>query len=596
MPSPSAVTVDNLSAPIQLPVPRRDFVPSRHMRRATVTDTPVVVIMGDSNSTDLPTTAHDENTTLWGFIQRRLAEENPTKTIAFHNRAIGGATWANADAATLDSTGLGLPGWAIGDDGAQSWVAYIMSLNPTTLILSFGTNDAQNAYPASLKSVRDKFLAYGDAAPDLIFITPIVAARNTANDQISGAIAQNGRLMYAHYIRNFARQNSYGLIDLGRYVARAVQGIDPCHTITSGGTPTVRSMTAANGYTYVGPVTQGDVRMDVSFTASAGFWSGGKRLQLLTSTNGATQAPNAFSFAEVYDNGGSLAVRLVTRTNIGGGADIDSVTITSSVATPTSGSQTLSLSFRDGWAGVKLNGNTVYEGPCLRLGGEVAPALSITGASATTTLTVTDYPCTYLDCMPMLTDVEMFGSALIADGVEGGNDLNHMTSRGLATVVAPVLDSVDFYIPAMAEGATRFANTAGHNVGFGTPTPFGPVHIRKGANGGTYVNVGGRSLLVLEDTTLALIQLLTGASGAAGIEMGPATNPNEGGVIYSAATGNVTVRADDVDALTVLNPSAASAVSIQVRANRAGTITLDQVSIGAANSGGTGFRALVVPN
>lgn len=581
-----------LAQPVSIPASLRDLEPARHFKNMTTTGTPVVVIMGDSIATDAPTVTHDEGESLWGRLQRRLARSNRDRTFTFYNRAIGGATWTNAiPSTTLAATGLTLPSWA--GAGANSWITDVASLTPTMVILHFGMNDAQNIGAHNVKAVIDGLRS---ALPlvDIVICTPMVPARNTSNTSISSTASQNGRVFGAHYLRTLAISRGFGLIDIGRYQARAVQGVDPCETKTAGGTATARSLTSATTYSYTAPTTQGDAGMKIEFTASAPFWSG-KRLRLSTSTAG-TDAPNSYSFAEVYDNAGSVALDLVTYTPAGGGVDVDRVTVTSGITTPTSGAQTLTMFFKGDWASVKLNGVTVYEGLCVRLGGTFAPVLTITGASATTSLTITDYPATYLPTLPMLTDVQMWGDPNIADSIEGGNGLNHPTSQGFAAVIAPVLDALDFHIPSYNEGATFFPSTAGRSMGVGTAASLATLHVRKAANGGTYVNVGGRSVMVIEDDDLALLQLLTGAAGSAGIEMGPATNPNEGGVIYSAGTGNTTIRADDLDALVALNPGTASQAGLQLLVNRAGTVTLSPVTIGAADSGGAGFRLLNVPN
>lgn len=439
------------------------IIPERHLQAFSAASAPVVVIMGDSIATDTPTTTADESDSLWGMIQRRIADENASLPLVFHNRAIGAATWTHANAATLAATGLAIPSWAAGDAGAQGWLDYVEALSPDLLVLAFGMNDRQNFVTAQFRALMGKVNAWAKV-PDVIFITPMVPSRMTSNANISSPISQNGRHFVAGYVRSFAEYGDYGLIDLHRQYCITREGFDPKHsTFTLG-------HDYANFYLpRVATSLCADFVFDMKFTATAGFWTG-RRLRVDLSPRMA----NSSSWVEIYNDAGNMACEFV-EIDDGPGRYLQ---VTSAIATDTSGTRQLTVGVKANYVSIEYEGQTLYKGAIRRHGGLFQPRVEWTDGSATP-LSMKFWVGAPAPYMPQLTDAEMWGDGI----VRSGNNQNHPTSLGAALVYSQAIDAQDLrrmagVVPGIVKSVGVVPLLADDST-YSIPTPFisGTFHL-----------------------------------------------------------------------------------------------------------------------
>ena len=445
------------------------IVPERHLRAFSTAAAPVVVIAGDSIATDTPTTTADEIDSLWGSLQRALVSQSPSTTITFYNRAIGAATWTSLNAATLASTGLTLPSWATGDAGAQPWLDYIETLAPDLVFLAFGMNDRENFGTQQVRAALATINAWAKV-PDIVFITPMVPSRMTANSNLSSFDAQNGRHFVAGYLRSKARYDGYGLIDLHRQYCITREGFDPdassflrSHVSTSFSLPKTET-------TYCQ-----DFVFKFQFSATAGFWTG-RRLRVDLSPRYA----NSESWVEIYDNAGNMACEFV-EIDDGPGRYLQ---VTSAIATDTSGTRTITVGLKGSEIRIEYEGSVIYAGKVRRHGGLFQPRVEWTDASSTA-LSIEFWYGVFARYMPQLTDAEMWGDGTVVSG----NDQNHPTSLGAALVYSQTIDAQDLrrmagVVPGFIKSAGVIPNMADDSTYSLTP-PFtsGTFHLWSATTG-----------------------------------------------------------------------------------------------------------------
>ena len=550
----------------------------RHFKQCSVTETPLVVIMGDSIATDTPTTTFDETDSLWGQLQRAIVRSNPSLTFTFENRAIGGSTWTNANPSTLlNTTGLTLPSWA--GAGTDSWLTIVEAMTPDMLILAWGMNDRENFVTAQFRAVVQEILSW-TKVPDIVFINTMVPNRYSSDATISSDVSQNGRLFNAHYIRTWAAYNGFPCIDLNRQYCKIVQGFDPRSTYFTG-----TASATSQIIPYTAPETQQDFGIEIVTTASAALWSG-KRIKLTTSYQG----PNGGSWLELYDDAGFLAVEFVAIDD-GPGRYLQ---YTSAVVTPTAGSINIKIFIKDDWVRITLGTSVVFEGLIYRHGGTYSPILSVTSGTVGP-WNIRTWIAIWVPNNPALNDYELWGSTDTSASVEGGNDLNHPTSKGAAFIYRDLFDAQDWRIPVAIIGNTLYPLSTERKIGIGTTAPKGFLHITKTA--ATAFNPDGNANnLVIEDATQPGMTFGMNAGGAVRIRFGTPASPDHAGITWVESTNEFTVRTADLSGFVVIPPGVDTLAGIQCLVNIAGVTTLRQVSVGAADSGGVGFRLLRVPN
>ena len=128
----------------------------------------------------------------------------------------------------------------------------------------------------------------------------------------------------------------------------------------------------------------------------------------------------------------------------------------------------------------------------------------------------------------------------------GRNTGNTNTSGNKITLIGAAADTANGLLNATAIGALSLVTasnslvlgsingvnsaTADTNVGIGTTSPAAPLHVVRGASGGT---VNGNTLMTLERNGTGYLQLLTPNANESGILLGNASNSAAGGILYN---------------------------------------------------------------
>lgn len=556
------------------------IVPMFHFRQASTRANPKIVIMGDSLSTPAPTFTADQTDSLWGQIKRAFTEANPHLTPQFVNMAWGTRTWTNANqtVASQISAGAPVPGFAYGD-GSGTWLSYVQAEAPDILILAFGMNDRQDFVTAQARAVIDATRTW-PTVPDLMIVTPMVPNRLSANTNISSEAAQQGRYFNAHWSRSWALYNRVALLDLNRQYARVVHGIDPRNTfLTLDGAAALQTLP----YTFPNEVDQ-DFGLEI--TGPSTLISTGMAVR--TSMTGS----NEYSELRFGASGGNVLLRIVSQHNVNG-TPSNAIDIVSSVPVPL-GPFTMTVFVKDCWARVMIGTSTIYDGPIIRHGGRFTPV--VTYFSGASTVNIRTWTGRYYRNTPALSDDLMWGWASASNEAVGGNDLNHPTSRGAAYVYRQLIDAEDWTIPSLTMGATPYVNTMGRQIGIATTRPRAALHITKTGLSTNPLPSPLANNLVLEDINSAGMSALTGPSGSGRYLMGTTAQPSAAGMIYAASSGNLTLWAVNANAFTLVDPGSDQLTAAQLLVNLGGTKSLKPVYVGAADSGGTGFRTLRIPN
>jgi len=556
-----------MSAPASTGTPASGIQPHRHFRRASLTDTPTVLIIGDSIATEDPQAA-DEADTMWGQIQARFIEQNPDIEFNFVNRAIGGATWTNlSTAVTLAASGLAYPQW--GGIGAENWLFYAEYEQPDVVILALGMNDRQNFVTAQFRAAVNTILGWAKV-PDIVFITNMVPNRNGVNTTISGVDAENGRSFVAGFVRSWAIYNGFAVIDLHRDQVRAVLGRDPRNSFfTKVANATVTSPWQATERC-------ADFVVSLSGTATATLFN--TPIRITTSEQG---YPNSRTWCEIYKSGLKLAFRFMFVDDGGSGV----ISIVSDVDAPTSGSYVIRAAFKDVMASIKLGTQSIYEGRVIRAGGLFRPKVTW-GANA---FLRQFWFGTWAPVTTIMTDLEMWGGPGINPTL-GGNGENHPSSYGSALVYGPLFDRQDFRLPVMIEGTTDFPSTTLRRAGIGTAKPQGLMHIVKTAVANFLAQSVSNNLIV-EDESSAGVQLVSGDAGVTRLQMGTVAAPNMAGISALSATGKLTLRAGDTNVGELVVPVSDDTTTMTLLIRIGGVNILKQVKLGPASGG---FRVLRV--
>jgi hypothetical protein len=564
-----------LSDPINVPPPTAGFDPSIHLRRCAARAHIVVVLIGDSLMTPNTNPSNSSLECLAGVLEARIRAQNPEKTFTFHNLAIGGSTWTNANPATvLNTTGLTLPSWA--GAGTLPWLDYAEALNPDWIIANWGMNDRQNVVIPVYRAVLAAISLF-PTDPDVTLLTTMVPNRISTDADIGGAAAQNGRIAFQHFVRTAGAVDGMGVIDLGRAQMRAVQGVDTAVTSTARNA-TSQSITTP----FVDTVpSQQDLRISIPYTAAVGYWS-----KVLRIDTGAVLV-NSASFVEITNNGGFLQVTWAINDDPSGRYQVD----LSAVPTPTSGSFTLDLILKGG-AGIVTHTDAAGVVSILssrlvkRFGGEMFANVRWTDGTVMTFTGVFIWRGSWVRCAPQLSDERMWGSEAISDAIEAGNNKNHPTSLGAAVVYNGLIEITDFRIPAISR--------LGQKVGIGEPDPNGYLHINEDGGATILPNALANGLVVQHTDTVGASLLTNSATGVARLLLGTAALPDDGGLTYNAGTRRAELRAAQQVMMTILAPAANRDTSMWLVENVSGTLTVRPVSAAAGTTADVGKRCLQI--
>lgn len=405
-------------------IPQNDIIPHKHLWKARNTDTPVVVLMGDSISTSGPdgyTTSSD----MWSVLCSEMVRKNPTKLISFLNRSVGGQTWPNANTKPT----VFPPEWYT--NSSLDWLDVIKADAPDVIFLAFGMNDANGFNAGAVNAVVTKINAWAKV-PNIIFITNPVPALSTSYQDGFGFVAavfQEGRDQVAGYVRGYAKQHGYGIIDLNRAQTAMRDGYDVVKNILF-----AEPLFTGPAYAGSAPVIDWGIIGSVSGAAA---WPVGKVLSLKSGLSGTDQI-------FVVNEAGKFKI-------LGFSDDGATPAVVTNVPVPAAAFE-IGIGVVDNVAILTVNRNTIAVTKVVRQGGTYLPIIGwqgdLTNGPFTTIQFSEGYPQEGL-YQKSLTDEDIFGPSDASAARKmpyGGNGVNHFSSYGIEKLVRPVFEVANLTI------------------------------------------------------------------------------------------------------------------------------------------------------
>ncbi|WP_409274344.1 hypothetical protein [Pseudomonas sp. KCJK9111] len=422
------------SAPTSPPT-FHDLEPARHLKTFSNTRAPVVVLTGSSTGTWNPNTV-DTGGGVAAMLSLRIRQLNPDKKITFHNRCIGGQTFAN-----LNDKPTVFPSWYT--DSRRAWIDYLSDVKPDVIYIIMGSNDSGNISNAALTSAVAKMKGFAKV-PDLVFITQpsVCADPNAAFASYGSYDEQEGRDFAAGLVRSFALYNDYGLIDGNRMGGIVIDGRDILATAMK---RLAASVAAPNGM-YICPVTAHDFAMNLAFVGDAAANNAAFSM---------SENPNNPPIVRVGaggSNGSSGDIVQIRKDSNGffvfqcycGGVNYQ--TINTTIPFP-AGSFNLEVIKSGVWLAISLDGQQDTTRTAMKLmthGGQFYPLTRYydldTGPWARVNHVNLGEPLAY---RPQLTSAQAWGApnpTATTSLPYGGNGLNHFSSKGTALIYGPLID------------------------------------------------------------------------------------------------------------------------------------------------------------
>ena len=140
--------------------------------------------------------------------------------------------------------------------------------------------------------------------------------------------------------------------------------------------------------------------------------------------------------------------------------------------------------------------------------------------------------------------------------------------------------------------STAVTVDSSQNVGIGISTPDTNLHIWNGSAGA--VNSTTNALLTIENNASAYIQILSPSTSGQGIYFGDENDSDIGGILYNHSGNTLTLRSSTISVLQVDDDATAGNTRLLIY--DVDNATLERVSVGAADSGGAGYKVLRIPN
>lgn len=469
---------------------------------AYVVDGPVVVLVGDSISTPQPSgTGLGES--LWHILQQTLVRQNPRVSFNFFNRAVGAQTFTRFN----DVANANYPAWYY--NTSRLWIDYLADLQPDLIVVAFGMNDRQDFVPAQMKAAIDKLLAFA-TRPDIVLATSLVPSAISGTDSISSAASQIGRDFVSGYIRGYAETQGFGLLDFNRQCRLVRDGFDVRQS-------QIRYLAAQSvgSLPWTSSVALSDMVVALTIAGiPAGYWTG-RAIRLNISPYG----ENVELYAKVEDDAGYLKVSVIEEYNDGLSTSTQWA-VTTTMATPASGTHTLQWIVQDQRFALLVDDVICFDEPLWRPGGTFAPTLSTTGGSGSPAYTLALGAGEYVKTPTRLTDYEMWGNGGTTGNI--GNGLNHPASIAVRHTFAPVVSMSNWRRAGVLRSLGSVA--ANNFIGINETEPVGPLHVTKRGHTSTITPSSNGNVVTVEDATSSGVSVLTGPTGVSRLFLGYSTN------------------------------------------------------------------------
>ena len=474
---------------------------------AYVVDGPVVVVVGDSISTEQPSPSN-LGASQWYLLQNAIEAANPGRNITFFNRAVGSQTWTNLNSTASSN----LPSWY--SNASKLWTDYIKELQPDLVLIAMGMNDRENFVFAQMNAVMTTLAGF-TPQPDVTLITPMTPSAITATDTISGAVAQNGRDCVAGYMRGYSLLNTCGLVDLNRRLRLVRDGMDMRHCALR----EIATSTSALPWTAT-TEAEGDFSLDMTFTT---FTLTGNTLTVYLGTTGVNTRTEL-----LLDISGGKVRTQVRDINPSTLATTTQDTVVSTLATP-SGTVGVDVIVLDQRLCVLVNDTLIYAKIIKRFSGKFFPHVEYTAAESPTIIYSAGRYARYAGHMA---DEFLWGTS--AGGDYAGNEQNHPSGLAVASVMAPAIYEADWSHSPMTIGDTATGVTT--FIGIGETDPLGRLHITKTAHSSTITPAATANNLVLEDSSAPGMSFLSSTTGIARVNFGDSADSSAGVLSYDHAT------------------------------------------------------------
>lgn len=460
-PKRKAVHPPHLGTPSMFP----PTITGRHLKnfhRACAEGEATVVCMGDSIlsvGADLVSPYESP----WNTISSVLLAQNPDARLKFYNRAIAGASWAD-----MSNEQYPLPmWWDIAEN--KSWRDSVVDLSPNLLILYSGGNDQYNFNQRAFQELLKFFKENLSHCDIILCVTFLPSTAALVNDYVDNHV-QEGIMFVAEYIRNFAIAHNYGYLDFGRWHAMCRDGVDPCAITLTKVTPDKKTILQEWGKE-INPVKYfifPEVHNDNGVCANACTdWvlcftmkENPHSIVFPLSSVGADQRNHGANYGALFFNEDKIVFQYAD------GVSNPVCSITSDIHVPEF-PLTISIAVKknilkisvltkkkNGWVPTidtdysnEMGFETVFEGNVVRFGGSYTPYIHFPyhrPAMMIHNLCIADTTCINNNqrrFMPVVTDAELYEKSYAA----GGSGAYHMNAYGVMKILAPVIESQQWY-------------------------------------------------------------------------------------------------------------------------------------------------------
>lgn len=391
-----------------------------------------VVLFGDSISGDWAD-SNSIGVTQWECIKSEMRRQNPGVKFHFVNRSIGGQTWLQAHTKPTYFP----PEWYT--DTSLDWTYYVVQPVPDIVIFAFGMNDSAGfnfgTMAATVTTVKS---ALPDSAMVIIpCLTPARATDYNDGYGFDGEYWQNGRMFAAGAERTYAEHIGASVWDLNRYFSQCRDGRDIVST----------NLMEIDASPQNGAFTAPEC-IDFSFEFTVSGWDKNNTIYI---NCGGDEEDN------IYIGGGEnngFAVTAVTE-YIGSyfSSGETAVKIPSSPFTITvtviQNECSVTLSRKEPPITDMSDNILIASFKLVRHGGMFSPKIGYAGFDSGPIISIRAMIGLPKRTMKTVTDADMWG---IGDASPtrkypfGGNGINHPSSKGLSSVILPVLESQDLRI------------------------------------------------------------------------------------------------------------------------------------------------------
>ncbi|MCG0998824.1 SGNH/GDSL hydrolase family protein [Acetobacter persici] len=401
----------------------------------------------------------------WNTLSTIVSAQNTDTRLKFYNRAIAGTSWAD-----MNSEQYKVPmWWDISED--KSWRDSIVELAPNLLFLYSGGNDQYNFNQKAFQELL-KFFKENLIHCDIILcITFLPSTAAFVNDYVDNHV-QEGIIFVSEYVRNYAITHSYGYLDFGRWHAMCRDGVDPCAIALTKIKPDRKTILQEWGeeinpskyfifpevYNDNGTCAKACTDWLLCFTIKENPQS----IIFPLSSVCADFRKDSSNYGALFFDGDKIVFQYADGVSNPIYSKVSDIYVPQFPLTISIGIKKNNLRIsiltkkKNGWIpsidsdySNELGFETLFEGNIVRFGGSYTPYIHFpyhSSAIIIHNLCIAD--TTHIDnnqrrFMPIVTDAELYEASYAA----GGSGAYHMNAYGVMKILAPVIESQQWYKP-----------------------------------------------------------------------------------------------------------------------------------------------------